>query len=117
MIMKFKMFETIQKSEIKRGDIVNADGRVGLVVSDEFLDEDHYKVFDVCFRSQSCDILEIYTDDIDLEPYPKWEDISSYVSIAKREGYIINIPENYKDDFPELYKKTQMRLKSNIFNI
>jgi len=119
MIKKFKLFESNSR-EIKKGDIVSerSDGMIGLVISDRYYDKEYGDYnYDVYYRSMNGTILEECEEDIELCNNIEFSDLSAYVSIAKDENIIINIPEEYKDRYPKEYQEYNKNKKRNNFKL
>lgn len=105
-IMKFESYHSnsSNKKELKKGDIVldttDSRNRVGLIISDKYKNEDGEYGFDVYFRMLNGDIffenehnMELYNPDDD-----NYHHIPAYISIGKKNNYIVNIPNGYDDD-------------------
>jgi hypothetical protein len=119
-IKKFNELFESQSRKIQKGDIVinNSEKQVGLVVSDRYYDQEYGDYnYDVYYRSMGGTISEEFEDDIKICDDVEYYDISAYVSIAKEENVIINIPEEYKDRYPEEYKEYKKHKKQKQFNL
>jgi len=123
-IKTFKLFELYNtKTHIKKGDLVifmREHNRPGLIVSDFYITDDEFEeeVVDVCYRMDRNDIFPIDVNELRKATFEELEDhIWAYVSIAKDNGYIINIPEYYAEEYPEEYKQTKIREELDKFDI
>ena len=118
MITKFKIYESYYTTEVEEGDVVYCDEQVGLVVSGEYLDSDNYKGFDVCFRSSMGSVYFVETTDIkNVDDEQLGDNLWAYVSIAGKNNYLINIPDEYNEEFPEEYKNQDMRKNTRKYKI
>ena len=124
MIINFKLFERYRKNkyDIEKGDLVkNHSNQIGLIVSNKYITDDEFKeeVIDVYYRMMNGDIYEEIVDDLIIPlGYEIDDHIDSYISIAKKNNYIINIPEGeYADNYPKEYAAMKVREKTREFNI
>ena len=123
---KIKMFEEYDYDEeyrsgyerdtFEEGDIICVDNRVGLIVSDKYYDDGEYG-YDVYFRSFNGEIFHEDINDIEHCYFIEYSDMSAYVSIARKNNYIINIPVQYQDDFPNEHENSLRRKHAKKFNI
>ena len=105
-IMTFESYHSSSnsKKEIKKGDLVldisDSRNRVGLVISDKYKDEDGVEGFDVYFRMLNGDIFFEPEESIELwtEKDDSYAHVPSYLSIAKKNGYVFNMPSGYDED-------------------
>jgi len=118
--MKYlKLFEN-HNQNIKEGDLVVSRfyGRIGLAVSNSYYDSEwDDTLVDVCYRSQMCDISQEDLNDLSIALNIEYSDIESYVSIALQEGYIINIPDEWEEEFPDAHEKSVKNKKITDFNL
>jgi len=106
------------RNNIKEGDIVNVENRCGLVISKKYSEPDYdFEGYDVYYRSLSGDIYFEEAEEIRYCYDLNFSDVNSYVNIAKRNDYLINIPIEFIDDFPEEYKEEETRKNMKNFNI
>jgi len=127
--MKIKLFEEYSsgnydngsgydRDTFEEGDIVCVANRHGLIVSKRFEEEEYHEDgFDIYYRSLNGAIYHEDINDIehcyDIDIY----DMSAYVSIAKDEKYIINIPIQFQERYPDEHKKSIKRKQVKKFKI
>ena len=119
-IKKFNELYNYQSREIQKGDIVinKSENQVGLVVSDIFYNKEYHEyTYDIYYRSMNGITLEEFEDDIKICEHVEYSDMSAYVSIAKEENVIINIPEEYKDRYPNEYSEYDKHVRQRKLNL
>ena len=103
--------EEINKTALfKKGDLVfdrfMGNGLVGLIISDKYInpeefdfDDDYTGGYDVYFRGMGGEKHHESESFITKLPFDEINnaDMDAYISIAKRKGYKINIPEDYEN--------------------
>ena len=118
MIRKFKLFES--KEENLKGNFVKAkeSGKIGLVISDRYYDTEFNDYnYDVYYKEMSGMILEEAEGEIELYYDVNFYDIQHFAYIAEKENTIINIPDEYEENFPSQYRRFQQNMKRMKFNL
>jgi len=129
--MRIKLFEEYssgnydngsgyERDTFEEGDIVCIDNRHGLIISKryQFEENDYFEDgYDIYYRSLGGAIYHEDINDIEHCYDIDYSDMSAYVSIAKRKNYIINIPLQYQEDFPNEHEESVKRKQVKKFKI
>ena len=127
--MRIKLFEEYssgnydngsgyERDTFEEGDIVCIDNRPGLIVSKRYFDNNYNEDgFDIYYRSLGGAIYHEDINDIEYCYDIDYSDMSAYVSIARRENYIINIPLQYQEDYPNEHEESVKRKQVKNFKI
>jgi len=127
--MRIKLFEEYssgnydngsgyERDTFEEGDIVCIDNRVGLIVSDRFTEKEYNEDgFDIYYRSLGDAIYHEDINDIEHCYDIDYSDMRAYVSITRKEKYIINIPLQYQKEFPNEHEESVKRKQVKKFKI
>jgi len=104
------------RDTFEKGDIVSVEFRNALIISNCYT-EDGECGYDLYYRSLGGDIF--FTNKVDIKHSENidYSDMKSYISIANRNNYIVNIPNQFIDTFPdavEIMRKRNLKSKYNI---